>query len=217
MELDATAWGAADAMNDREKGRPSNVVPLPSAREAVESRKTHFVGMVMALASWSMLFASLFFAYAVLRMSAATWPPEGASRLPTALPFANTLVLLLSSVVLWRGADPKRERPGALSRALSAALGLGTLFLALQMAVWVPLWTRGFTMRSGVYASLFYGLTAFHAVHVLAGLVALAWLKRGARDGRYVSGRQNPVRLTAMFWHFVDVVWVLMFAVVYVL
>src|SRR5512143_2770139 len=181
----------------------TNVVPLPSAREAVESRKTHFVGMVMALASWSMLFASLFFAYAVLRISSATWPPEGASRLPKALPAVNTAVLLLSSVVLWIGADPRRERPGGLKRALLAALGLGSLFLALQMAVWVPLWTQGFRMSSGVYASLFYGLTAFHAVHVLAGLVAPLWLLRGASDGRYVSGRHNPVRLTAMFWHFV--------------
>jgi len=214
MEL---AYEMSPGTGKGDSGRPDNVVPLPSAREAVESRKTHFVGMVMALASWSMLFASLFFAYAVLRISAATWPPEGASRLPRALPAANTAVLLLSSVVLWIGADPKRERPGGLKRALVATLGLGTLFLALQTAVWMPLWTRGFRMSSGVYASLFYGLTAFHAVHVLAGLVALLWLLRGASDGRYVSGRQNPVRLTAMFWHFVDVVWVLMFVVVYVL
>ena len=194
-----------------------NVVELPSAREAIESRKTHFVGMVMALASWSMLFASLFFAYAVLRISSATWPPNGAARLPVALPAFNTGVLLLSSVVLWLGADPRRERAGRLGRSVLATALLGALFLGLQMTVWVPLWTRGFRMDSGVYASLFYGLTVFHAVHVLAGLVALLWLLRGARAGRYVSGRQNAVRLTAMFWHFVDVVWVLMFVVVYVL
>ncbi len=197
--------------------RPGNVVPLPSAREAVESRKTHFVGMVMALASWSMLFASLFFAYAVLRMAASVWPPEGTAPLPRLLPAINTAVLLLSSVVLWRGADPRRERPGALRRALGLTIGLGSLFLALQLAVWVPLWRHGFRIDSGIYASIFYGLTAFHALHVLAGLVALVWLLRGAREGRYVSGRQNPVRLTAMFWHFVDVVWLLMFVVVYVL
>ena len=197
--------------------RGGNVVELPSAREAIESRKTHFVGMIMALASWSMLFASLFFAYAVLRISSATWPPLGASRLPVALPAFNTLVLLLSSVVLWRGTDPRREAPGRLARAVLATTALGALFLALQLVVWIPLWTGGFRMDSGVYASLFYGLTVFHAVHVLAGLVALAWLLRGARSGRYASARQNPVRLSAMFWHFVDVVWVLMFVVVYVL
>jgi len=193
------------------------LVELPSAREAIESRKTHFVGMVMALASWSMLFASLFFAYAVLRMSSATWPPNGAARLPVGLPAANTAVLLLSSVVLARGVSPRREKAGRLASSVLATALLGSLFLALQLVVWVPLWTRGFRMDSGIYASLFYGLTVFHAVHVLAGLVALAWLLKGARSGRWVSGRQNPVRLTAMFWHFVDAVWVLMFVVVYLL
>ena len=193
------------------------VIPLPPSREAVESRKTHFVGMVMALASWTMLFASLFFAYAVLRMASRTWPPEGYAPLPTALPGVNTAILVLSSAVLWFGVQPSREKPGRLAAALVATILLGALFLALQMVVWAPLWKRGFRFDSGVYGSLFYGLTTFHALHVLAGLVALAWLLRGAKDGRYLSARQNPVRLTAMFWHFVDVVWVLMFVVVYVL
>jgi cytochrome c oxidase subunit III len=208
---------SAETMSDGKRPPRGNVVPLPSAREAIESRKTHFVGMVMALASWTMLFASLFFAYAVLRMASDTWPPEGAARLPVALPAFNTLLLLASSVVLSLGASTRRERPGGLRRALHATIALGGLFLALQMVVWVPLWRNGFRLSSGVYGSLFYGLTVFHALHVLAGLVALAWLLRGAVDGRYVSSRQNPVRLTAMFWHFVDIVWVLMFVVVYVL
>jgi cytochrome c oxidase subunit III len=193
------------------------VIPLPPSREAAESRKTHFVGMVMALASWTMLFASLFFAYAVLRMAANTWPPEGYAPLPRALPGINTAILLLSSAVLWLGVAPKREKAGRLAATLVATILLGTLFLALQMVVWAPLWKQGFRFDSGVYGSLFYGLTTFHALHVLAGLVALGWLLRGAKDGRYLSARQNPVRLTAMFWHFVDVVWVLMFVVVYVL
>ena len=210
MEL---ALGAAPV--DDRSGAPGKVLPHPAAREMAESRKTHFIGMVMALASWSMLFASLFFAYAVLRMAASTWPPPGNEPLPRALPAANTALMILSSVVLWLGADPKRERPGRLRRALGATIALGALFLALQMVVWVPLWREGFTFASGVYASLFYGLTTFHAVHVLAGLVALVWLFAHTKDGRYVSSRQNPVRLTAMFWHFVDLVWVLMFVVVY--
>lgn len=191
------------------------VIPLPPSREAAESRKTHFVGMVMALASWTMLFASLFFAYAVLRMSASTWPPDGAARLPRLLPALNTVVLLLSSVALWRGTRTAGERPGRLIGALYQTIGLGTLFLVLQMTVWAPLWRHGFRADSGIYGSLFYGLTAFHALHVAAGLCALLWIVPGARDGRYLSARQNPVRLTAMFWHFVDVVWVLMFVVVY--
>lgn len=186
------------------------------ARE--ESRRTYFVGMVMALASWTMLFGSLFFAYAILRLRAGTWPPDGVEPLPRLLPFVNTLVLLASSAVLHRGLVPAAEaRIGALVGALKGTLALGSLFLALQLAVWVPLWRSGFRVDSGVYGSIFYGLTVFHALHVLAGLVALLVLVPGARKGRYRSARQNAVRLSAMFWHFVDGVWVVMFVAVYLL
>jgi len=183
-----------------------------------ESRRTSFVGMVMALASWSMMFGSLFFAYAILRLKAGTWPPDGVAPLPRLLPFVNTLVLLVSSGVLARGLSPASEtRPGALLSALKATLALGSLFLVLQLAVWVPLWRSGFRIDSGIYGSIFYGLTVFHALHVLAGLVALLVLVPGARSGRLRSGAQSRVRVSAMFWHFVDAVWVVMFVAVYLL
>jgi len=172
----------------------------------------------MALASWTMLFVALFFAYAVLRLRAPAWPPDGLPPLPRALPFLNTLVLLASSAVLHLGVRPEAEdRPGSLRRALLGTLALGSLFLALQLAVWVPLWRSGFRIDSGTYGSIFYSLTVFHAVHVLAGLVALAVLLPGAFSGRLVSGRASTVRLSAMFWHFVDAVWVVMFVAVYLL
>jgi len=183
-----------------------------------ESRRTSFVGMVMALASWTMLFAALFFAYAVLRLRAPAWPPDGLQPLPRALPFLNTLVLLASSVVLHFGIRPEAEKdPRVLRRALLGTMALGSLFLILQLAVWVPLWRSGFRIDTGTYGSIFYGLTVFHAAHVLAGLVALAVLLPGAFSGRYASGRESAVRLSAMFWHFVDAVWVVMFVSVYLL
>jgi cytochrome c oxidase subunit 3 len=182
-----------------------------------ESRRTSFVGMVMALASWTMLFVALFFSYAVLRLNAPAWPPDGLAPLPKALPFLNTLVLLASSVLLHRGTRPElEEKPGALRRALLGTIALGGLFLALQLAVWIPLWQRGFRIdNTGTYGSIFYGLTVFHALHVLAGLLALAFLLPGAFSGRAASGRSSAVRSSAMFWHFVDVVWVVMFVAVY--
>jgi cytochrome c oxidase subunit 3 len=191
---------------------------VPSLPSTDESRKTSFVGMVMALASWTMLFASLFFAYAVLRLRSPEWPPDGAAALPRLLPGLNTLVLLASSFALHLGVRTSAERtPGSLKKALDRTLALGALFLVLQLAVWIPLWRSGFRIDSGVYASIFYGLTAFHALHVLAGMGALAWLLPGVKKGLYVSGRQNAVRLSAMFWHFVDIVWILMFVAVYLL
>jgi cytochrome c oxidase subunit 3 len=174
--------------------------------------------MVMALASWTMLFAALFFAYAVLRLHASAWPPDGLAPLPKALPAVNTLVLFASSLVLHFGIRPEAEgRPGAFRRALLGTLALGSLFLALQLAVWVPLWRSGFRIDAGAYGSVFYTLTVFHALHVLAGLVVLATLLPGAFSGRYASGRASAVRLPAMFWHFVDAVWVVMFVAVYLI
>jgi cytochrome c oxidase subunit 3 len=182
-----------------------------------ESRRTSFVGMVMALGSWTMLFLSLFFSYAVLRLGAGEWPPDGLEPLPRLLPFLNTLVLAASSLVLHAGVRSRAARAGALLRALKATLALGSLFLVLQLAVWVSLWRSGFRIDTGVYGSIFYGLTVFHALHVLAGLAALVVLVPGAAKGRWVSEAQSPVRLTAMFWHFVDAVWVLMFVTIYLL
>lgn len=181
-----------------------------------ESRKTAFVGMVMGLASWAMLFASLFFAYAMVRLRAPSWPPEGTAPLPRLLPGFNTLILLASSVVLHLGLRrPGTDRPFALARTLWTTIGLGSLFLLLQTGLWVALWRSGFQIDSGPYGSVFYGLTVFHAVHVLAGLVALAWLIPGANRGDYTSNEQNAVRLSALFWHFVDAVWVVMYVAVY--
>jgi cytochrome c oxidase subunit 3 len=97
-------------------------------------------------------------------------------------------------------------------------MALGAAFLALQLAVWIPLWQRGFRIdNTGSYGSIFYGLTVFHALHVLAGLGVLAVLLPGARRGRWRSGAQSRVRASAMFWHFVDAVWVVMFVAVYLL
>ena len=126
----------------------------------------------------------LFFAYAVLRLRAPAWPPDGLAPLPRLLPAVNTLVLLASSLALRLGTRPEaEENPGALFRALKAAIALGGLFLVLQLAVWTTLWRAGFTFASGIYGSIFYGLTTLHAVHILAGLVALA-LPRAGRAKR---------------------------------
>lgn len=195
-----------------------NAAALTRVAAREESRRTSLVGMVMALGSWTMLFVSLFFSYAVLRLRAGEWPPDGLEPLPRLLPFLNTLVLAASSLVLHAGVrSAAAVRPRALLSALRRTLALGSLFLALQLAVWIPLWRSGFRMDSGVFGSIFYGLTVFHALHVLAGLVALLVLVPGAAKGRWVSGAQSPMRLTAMFWHFVDAVWVLMFVTIYLL
>jgi len=184
----------------------------PGVREA----NTAWVGMVIFLGSWTVMFAAMFFSYGLLRVESATWPPDGYARLPMMLPAANTVVLLLSSVALQRGLRAVRANQ-PLFPWLMTALSLGVMFLLLQGVVWNSLWTEGFVTASGRYGSVFYLLTSFHALHVLVGLGFLLWLVPRSLQSSYTPRDHSPVRLTAMFWHFVDIVWIVMFVTVYVL
>jgi cytochrome c oxidase subunit 3 len=177
-----------------------------------------YVGMVIALGAFGMCFAGLFFSYAVARAGASSWPPSGEQPLPLGLPALNTLVLALSSLALHRGLLAVRAgRERALAGWLWLTLTGGVAFLALQLFVWHRVWAAGLRPDSGIYGSIFYALTVFHALHVLSGLFALGYLLVRARAGRYTAASHAGVRSVALFWHFVDAVWVVMFVSVYVL
>jgi heme/copper-type cytochrome/quinol oxidase subunit 3 len=179
------------------------------------SELTAQVGMAIFLGSWAMLFVGLFFAYAFVRGRAPVWPPIDAPPLPRLVPGLNTLAIAASSVVVERAvrAHELGRTPGA-SRGLAVAAALGTVFLALQTVVWIDLWRAGLVPSGGTYPSVFYAFTAFHALHVLVGLAALAWL--AIRTRAHGTTRVN-VRLWSWYWHFVGVLWVLLYATLYVL
>jgi cytochrome c oxidase subunit 3 len=177
---------------------------------------TAYLGMVVFLASWAMMFGSLFFAYGMVRSRATVWPPPDLPALPLVVPGINTAILAASSVALQLSLGAVRAGKAALlGPGLAASALLGTTFLALQMVTWRRLLDEGLTPQDGAYASVFYALTCFHALHVLVGIVALAWLSRSAFVGKYSAARFLPVRLWTMYWHFVGVVWGAMFVAVY--
>jgi cytochrome c oxidase subunit 3 len=193
---------------------PERVVRHPPTRDALTAR----LGMVLFLASWTMLFAGLFFAYGLVRSRATAWPPLDQPPLPLALPGANVAVLALGSAALLLAARPLRrgDSRGA-ARALTAAALLGAIFLALQARVWTSLWAEGLRPDGGPYGSVVYTLTGFHALHVLVGLGALASLAWRAWRGTHGPAQTLPARLWAVYWHFVAAVWLLMYLTVYVL
>ena len=191
----------------------ASIVKLrPNAKDEL----THALGMMIALGAWSMMFGALFFIYAGMRAQAPMWPPAGAPRLPLALPAVNTLVLAASSLALQRGISRLAQgRRRALAPWTGAAMILGAAFLGLQLVVWRAQWAAGLYPSSSAYGSVFYGLTALHALHVAAGLLVLLVVLVRALLGRYTEHNVVRVRVAAMFWHFVDVVWLLMFISVY--
>jgi cytochrome c oxidase subunit 3 len=163
---------------------------------ARHQERAALMGMAIFVASWAMLFAALFFAYGLSRLRAIVWPPGDLPPLPLLLPGLATLVLAGSSAVLHRG------------RVLAAVL-LGGTFLGLQAVVWRQMFLAGLHPQAGAYASYFFALTVFHALHVLVGLGGLGWLAR----------RPQPLslRLWTIYWHMVGVIWAVMFVLVYVL
>jgi cytochrome c oxidase subunit III len=187
-------------------GRPAAApaLPLPAGRQTTAAlERTSLLGMVMFMAAWAMLFAGLFFAYGILRLRATAWPPADLPRLPLALPSAATALLALSSLAL----ESARKSRGVRRVALAAALGAG--FLALQAIVWRDMILGGLRPPLGPYASVFFGLTAFHALHVVVGLGALGWMVVRGKVGALA------LRLWALYWHMVGVIWAVMFVVVY--
>jgi cytochrome c oxidase subunit 3 len=172
------------------------------------------VGMVVWLASELMFFAGLFAAWFALRAINDPWPPEGVE-LEVARTAAATVVLVASSFTLHAGerashAGDRRRAAGWV--LVTAALGL--VFLANQVLEYAQL---DFEVSSHAYGSMFYVLTGFHGLHVLGG-VALMLVVLAVGTG---SGTRAPLdeslTVTAYYWHFVDVVWVAMFATIYLL
>jgi heme/copper-type cytochrome/quinol oxidase subunit 3 len=177
---------------------------------------TGAIGMMVALGSWAMMFAALFFVYLGLRSQALAWPPPGLS-LPRLLPAMNTAVILLSSVTLVRAlAELRHGRRRPAVALMGATFALGTLFVLLQVLLWRGMWLEGITPATGTLGTVVYALTALHAIHVVAGLLVLGYLLAVALIGGQMDRRVRTLRLCGMFWHFVDAVWVVMFVGMFV-
>jgi heme/copper-type cytochrome/quinol oxidase subunit 3 len=188
----------------------------PDARHDRHRETTALLGMSVFVASWAMLFAALFFAYGVTRSRALAWPPADLPALPLGPPALATLAITgASAALIWA------RRRDAATRALPLALaGAGGMaFLAIQVGTWRALFLAGLRPETGTYASVFYGLTTFHALHVLVGLVGLATLLAGAVRARRSPAAANPIplRLWTVYFHMVGVLWLLLFIGVYCL
>ncbi|HYT82602.1 MAG TPA: heme-copper oxidase subunit III [Gemmatimonadales bacterium] len=196
-------------------GAPAPVYGLERyRRRPTADERTARIGMAIFLGSWAMLFAGLFFAYALVRARAGVWPPLGAPALPRLLPGLNTLVIAASSAAVAHAVRAHElGRSAIAARSLAAGTLLGAIFLALQALVWSGLWRQGLVPSGGPYPSVFYAFTAFHALHVLVGLAALAWL--AVRAAGRAGPRRTEVRLWGWYWHFVGVVWAALYVAVY--
>jgi cytochrome c oxidase subunit 3 len=194
---------------------PTPATPPPVAPTVHEQSmpSTVGVGVVVWLASEMMFFAGLFAAYFTLRSVNDVWPPDGVE-LATARTAAATVVLVASSgavhmaVVAARRDDRRRA---SLWLGVTAAMGL--IFLVNLAFEYVE---APFRLDDHAYGSIFYLMTGFHGAHVVGGLILMGAIA-ATIAGRSKAPTFQTVEVCAYYWHFVDVVWVVMFLTIYVL
>ncbi len=168
------------------------------------SRRASMTGLMVLLAATTMAFAAFTSAFVVRRGISNDWV---ALPLPPIL-WANTAALIASSVLLEVArASLKSGRRAAFNRYWTAGTLLGLLFLAGQALAWRQLSAAGIFVATNPSSSFFYLLTAAHGLHIVGGLSALAYVDVQALRLRLGPGKRTAVDVSAMFWHFVDGLW----------
>ncbi|GAB4349276.1 MAG: heme-copper oxidase subunit III [Cyanophyceae cyanobacterium] len=173
-------------------------------------------GIFVFLVAEAMIFLGLFAAYLTFRAVAPEWPPAGTPKLELLLPGINTLILISSSFVVHR-ADEAIKKDDVKSMRLWFAItaAMGAVFLVGQLYEYFHL---EFGLTDNLFASTFYVLTGFHGLHVAFGLMLmLAVLWRSRREGHYSSQSHFGIEAAELYWHFVDVIWIILFVLLYLL
>jgi cytochrome c oxidase subunit 3 len=169
------------------------------------------LGIWLFLASEVMLFGSLFSAYALLRTSATAWP-DGFHTLGVRLAFANTGVLVLASGLVWGARNGLSVHPVRLRLAFSTTLAV--VFLVLKGVEYREHLAFGLTPSASTFLAAYFTLTGLHGLHVAGGAIANIWVVSGTSNmsADLTAGR---VRALALYWLFVDVVWLVILTLFY--
>jgi cytochrome c oxidase subunit 3 len=177
------------------------------------------LGIWLFLSSEVMLFGALFATYIMMRVGATEWP-LGASILNVPMATVNTLVLITSSVTMvmaW--ASLMRRNFGTFQLYMFATVGLGMVFLVIKYFEYSAKFHHGLYPSTNTFLAIYFTLTGLHVLHVMGGMAVNAYF---ALFGRKMFD-QNPQWLTnrvensGLFWHFVDLVWIFLFPILYLL
>ncbi len=178
---------------------------------AAVPRRAYFTGVSLGLGAILMFFMALTSSYIVRKGLGGDWQPV---RLPAIL-WLNTLVLLASSATI----EIARRRladaaPDAFRRWWALTTGLGIVFLVGQVEAWRQLAAAGVFLASNPASSFFYLLTAAHGLHLLGGIVALLYVAFRAWSRSRIT-QSTAAELAAIYWHFMDGLWVFLFLLLY--
>ena len=173
------------------------------------------LGMLLFIISEIMIFGAFFTAYFFIRVvQGDPWPAPGTT-IPVGVAAFNTCILLSSSVTLhWAETSIKNNNRNGLKAGILSTLFLGMTFLFVQINEYVHL---GFAPKDSAQGTIFYGLTGLHGAHVFVGLTLLTIVTVRSFKGHYSPEQHRGIEVPGIYWHFVDVMWIVVFFAVYVL
>ncbi|MDQ3520158.1 MAG: cytochrome c oxidase subunit 3 [Gemmatimonadota bacterium] len=176
------------------------------------------LGMWIFLASEVMFFTSLIGSYIILRFAhPEMWKGPG-EVLNVALTAGNTFLLICSSVTMVKAFAAVQDGDQAgLRKWLIATTLIGATFVGVQIYEYAKLVEHGFVPSEGLYGSTFYTMTGFHGFHVTIGVICLLFVTIKAFQGKYTATDHRGVEVVGLYWHFVDLVWIILFTIVYLI
>ena len=196
----------------------SAVMRPPVAAEPGAGVYNEKLGMWVFLGSEVMFFTALIGAYIILRVAhPESWAPPG-EVLNVPVTAVNTFLLICSSVTMvkaFAAAQHGHQRP--LRLWLLATVLIGATFVGVQVYEYTELVHNGFVPSQGLYGSTFFTMTGFHGFHVTIGVVCMVFVTWRAFQGRYTAGDHRGVEVIGLYWHFVDLVWIILFTIVYLI
>jgi cytochrome c oxidase subunit 3 len=207
MESASVAAGAHVAEHDEHHGPP------PANQSS--RLEAQFLGMLLFIISEVMLFGAFFTAYFFIRVvGEAQWPAQG-EELPVAIAGVNTAILISSSFTMhWALEGARNGNRRALRAGLVTTVGLGLTFLTIQINEYVHI---GFSPADNAQGSIFYGLTGLHGAHVFVGLTLLTFATVRAFRGHFSIKEHRGVEVPGIYWHFVDIMWIVVYTTIYIL
>jgi len=173
------------------------------------------LGMYLFIGSEIMLFGAFFTAYFFVRVVNGTPWPTPPFHLPVYMAFVNTCILVTSSFTMhWALTSVKRNNPFGLRAGLLLTFLMGLTFLITQVVEYLRI---GFNTSDGAFPTIFFCLTGLHGCHVFVGLTILLFMTIRAFRGHFSPEHHHGVEIGGIYWHFVDLMWILVFLTVYVL
>jgi cytochrome c oxidase subunit III len=205
--MEAASASAAVAHDDHHHG--------PPAANRSSRVDPQMLGMMLFIISEVMVFGAFFTAYFFIRVvQGDPWPAKGTD-LPVAVAGVNTAILLSSSLTLhWAQTSIKNGNRFGLRAGMLSTFLLGCTFLFIQINEYVHI---GFAPHDHAQGSIFYGLTGLHGAHVFIGLTLLAMVTVRAFRGHFSPEQHRGVEVPGIYWHFVDVMWIIVYTTIYVL